>query len=173
MIKTYLLLISVFILTILIIGITIIIRNEGELVSKTDHSASLTDILFRSLDGNYTPIKTGDYEILIIFFNSTCDFCHEKARIFERKKNEIQGIKVVWISSEPQSEINQFLKEFNIEAENISILEDTEGYSYSHFDVRVTPTILHYNSAGSFVQKFPDDAPLGFIIDKIKNGVKR
>ena len=86
------------------------------------------------------------------------------------KKERFKDLKVYWISSEPQAEIQAFYKAYKFENLDFQFLEDREGFQYTEFNVSSTPTIMQFSPQGTFVREFPDDAPVGYILDQILKG---
>ena len=145
----------IVILFVIISGVVMILKKDGEIVIAKDQYADLNEVQFRTIDGEFTVIETNTHsDVLLVFFNSTCDYCHEKARIFKRKKEEFRNTRIFWISSEPSNYIQNFINEFDFEDQHVTFLEDREGYSYTHFNIISTPTILHYDSSGLSSKSF-------------------
>ena len=164
-----LLVIGIILTLLMIAGVVVIVKNESQLSMTNAPDTELPEVVFKNLKGQEVSIsKITQNDKLLLFFNSDCDYCQEKAKIFSRKKAETEGIDVYWISSEPYNNILNFYQEFNLDQDNFHFLEDSEGFSYTHFNIKSTPTFLHYDSKGKFIKKFPDDAPVGFILDQIK-----
>uniref|UniRef100_UPI004048337D peroxiredoxin family protein n=2 Tax=Roseivirga sp. TaxID=1964215 RepID=UPI004048337D len=168
--KKVALIISVFGILALLIFQIIKVANSNEIQTRDRIIAELPEVYFQTLNGENVLIpKSGAHEKLLVFYNSDCEYCQEKARIFSDKKDQSRNIDVYWISSEPLEKILSFIDEYNLSSQNFYFFEDRDGASYTHYLVKTTPTIFHYDKSGKFIQEFPNDAPVGYIFDKINN----
>lgn len=119
---------------------------------------SLPNVTLADLQSNPYPFSTTSGNKLLIFFNSQCDHCHELVNEFQ---SDMQGmaIPVYWISSEPAAYIKLFSKKYDLDQVPFITLQDTEGYSYTHFKIQTTPTLILFNHSGHVLlhsQSFPD-----------------
>ena len=144
------------------------VANSNEIQTRGDIISELPEVSFKMLNGQDVFIpKSGPTDKLLVFYNSDCEYCQEKAKIFSDKKDQSLDFDVYWISSEPLEKILSFIDQYNLLSENFYFLEDRDGASYTHFLVKTTPTLFHYDKSGRFIQEFPNDAPVGYIIDNI------
>jgi|UniRef100_UPI004047F954 thiol-disulfide isomerase/thioredoxin len=124
---------------------------------------------FYTLKGTIHDFGTDKRSKLLIFFNSTCDTCKEKARFYQKFSGNEEIFQVYLISNEDLPAIERFVFEFNLGHLNgVTVLQDKDGISYTDYFVRSNPTILLYNKDNSFDQSFSSEAPVGYIIDEIK-----
>lgn len=94
-------------------------------------------------------------DIVFIYFNSDCDYCHSEASKIEEKLLEFKNTQLVFISFEEKERIAKFARQYKLNnRENIVFLEDRKGEFSKLFDVHSIPYIVIYDSNGKLLKKF-------------------
>ena len=158
------------VLFLIVIGVGLSFYFFGSIMSKSFQfpTSIPNQITFKNLEGiSINPAEFSSGKHLFIFFHSECDICERKGELFKRKTQEINDFNVVWISNENREEVQGFAKTYNLlDSEKHLFLLDTEGYSFTEFQVPGTPILLFYNN-GELVKHFKNDAPVGYVVDQI------
>jgi peroxiredoxin len=141
----------------------------GESKNEQAFPMILPNVSFFTLEGEAYRMEFDKRKKLLIFFNSNCDTCRDKARFYKKFSEVDTKIQVYIISNEDILAIKQFNLEFDLDQiNNITVLQDKNGVCFTQYSIITTPTILLYNSDNSFEQSFSADTPIGYIIDKLK-----
>ena len=80
--------------------------------------------------------------IVVVFFNSECDYCQSEAEQLSELKSGIEDIRFLWISSEPIETIRHFQKANNLE--EITFLHDEQNKIAQEWGISTTPQFLIY-----------------------------
>ncbi len=104
---------------------------------------SLVKIEDESVFLSETP-DVGVQPIVITYFNTTCRFCQAEIRSFQQHAELLEKTKIILYSDEPQSVLDNFIKEFNIDTTKLAVKMDYEQKVRTYFDVLKVPTTFVY-----------------------------
>lgn len=126
----------------------------------------LPNVNFKALnDELYSIIPDSENLILVIFFNTACDHCVQQAEEISRSNLDFQSLRIFWVSNEEMKMIQAFSKTHQlIPSKHHIFLQDTEGYMFTEFKIRTTPTILLYSQNGSLKTSFEGFSPVNEIL---------
>jgi thiol-disulfide isomerase/thioredoxin len=125
-----------------------------------EFSLQLWDSSFVAVGGNYTKKP-----LVLIYFNSECEYCKSEAREVVENKKQLEGIDLLFISSEPLPHIKQF-------GDNIG-LSDLPNALFGKIDdetadkilgITSAPQLFIYNKEGKLTKQFKGSTKIEAII---------
>lgn len=110
---------------------------------------------FQALDGSLfkeSNLKTNKPTVLI-YFNSSCDFCQHKAKSIAQQIDTFKEIQLLFISEEPKKEIKAFAENYKLYNQlSITFLHDNTSTFAHRFDINTVPYTVIYNAEGNLIK---------------------
>lgn len=121
---------------------------------------------------SYREFKEANRPILMIYFNSECDYClHEIAEI-QRKIELFSSIELVFISSQTTEELCIHFKNSPLlNFKNVKICSCNGLKLYDWFGNLLAPTAIIYSKDGDLIRKFSGATAIDEIL-KVLNNIK-
>jgi|APTNR8051073442_1049403.scaffolds.fasta_scaffold03016_6 peroxiredoxin len=164
-----------FIASICIIISALVIR-EAKRASTSVSKAELKvenvfpSFIFKELDGGILNSLDmgGQKSIMIVLFNTTCDYCHDKMTKLIEYSSEFDHSQILFISSESIEDISKFRDQYKSEKLNIKFLHASFEEIQDSFPAKTIPAIWIYNRKKMLVKKIDDIVPMKIIVKYIR-----
>ncbi|MEQ9285513.1 MAG: redoxin domain-containing protein [Cyclobacteriaceae bacterium] len=91
---------------------------------------------------------------IIIFFNSTCDFCQNEAIDINANLERLMQIQIVMVSTESVEEIEAFRDKYKLLSENVHFARIKNDHVIPAFGSTSVPLILVYDASGKLLESF-------------------
>ncbi len=127
--------------------------------------------IFKELDGGILNSLDIDNQksIMIVLFNTTCDYCHDKMAKLIEYSSEFDHSLILFISSERIEEISKFRDQYKPEENlNIKFLHASFEQIQVSFPAKTIPAIWIYNRKKMLVKKIDDVVPMKIIVKYIR-----
>jgi thioredoxin-related protein len=120
--------------------------------------------------GSYTSEDVStNTTLVIIHFNSECEYCDEKAQQIKKYFLEFENSELLFVSSEEWTKLNAFASKHHLgEHSNVRILQSGEGEFNELFNTTALPAILIYNNFGHLVIKIDDLVSIKTVIKYLR-----
>lgn len=153
-------------LTTICFALTKLYHKWQLVIERGDHTGTFEEVesklpSFEFYDSKGQRITANDlkgsYSYVLVYFNSTCSSCDDKARQITHYISEFKKSEIIFVSSESQEDINQFSFRHELNRyENIRILRAPEETFYQYFGSSFTPGIFIYDSNHNEIIKIED-----------------
>ena len=112
--------------------------------------------------------------VIIIYYHSDCEYCIQQIENIEKRLTEFNNIFLVFVSDEPQKNINLFIENHKIlNNKNIAICSCDYIKMYEWFGDLSAPTIFIYNKNGILQKKYNGITRVDDILTIAKNEPKQ
>jgi thioredoxin-related protein len=107
--------------------------------------------------------------LVIIHFNSECEYCDEKAQQIKKYFLEFRDSELLFVSSEEWIKLKAFASKHHLdEHSNVRILQAGEGEFNKLFNTTALPAILIYDNRGHLVIKIDDLVSIKTVIKYLR-----
>jgi thiol-disulfide isomerase/thioredoxin len=123
--------------------------------------------LLYALDGKpYTEkdLPTVSRGRIVFFFDPYCDHCQKQATILRENPKVLEGIQLIWASTETVAAITEFRDKYLKGLSNLIVLQDRDYRFDSFFGYSVSPTIYVYDKAGRLKAVHREEVPLSTLL---------
>ncbi len=96
---------------------------------------------------------------IILFFDPYCDHCQKQAALLRQEAAKLQGIQLLWVSTETEEALKTFQKEHLAGLPGMIVLRDKDFRFDSFFGYSVAPTIYVYDKAGKLKAIHREEVP--------------
>lgn len=106
--------------------------------------------------------------ILLVYFNSECEFCNEEAEMIQQNIDKFSPIQLIFVSIENPDKIKEFAihhKLFNYD--KINFLSDTQVSFAPTFDVKSLPCLVLYDKDQHLIEKIKGQIKPEVLIEKL------
>lgn len=160
--KVYLFLFSIVIL--IVIMVSIIVRKN---TTENNELITLPSLSLLNINGEFTNsnfLANDKYKILV-FFSTDCFACSEELKSFTENSNNLEGIQIIFLSSNSLDSIQNFIWAYGNYSENV-FHDIDKGFS-KIMNINAFPSILIFNKNNVLMKKIVGAAPLEDIIKYI------
>lgn len=114
---------------------------------------------------------TPNTTLVIIHFNSECEYCDEKAQQINKYFLEFKNTELLFVSSEEWVKLDGFASKHHLdEHSNVKILQSRDGEFNKLFNTSALPSILIYDSSGHLVTKIDGLVNIKTVIKYLRAG---
>lgn len=106
--------------------------------------------------------------LLVILFNSECDFCQQEARDIQSNIEALGETKVLMVSTESFRQIQDFQKRFKLIHPNIQLARIEPEKAHQKFGKFSFPKLFLYNPEGDLIETFNGRTKMSTIIGELK-----
>lgn len=96
---------------------------------------------------------------IVFFFDPYCDHCQKQATFLRQDAAKLQGIQLIWVSTETEEALKKFQKEYLSDLPGVVLLRDKDFRFDSFFGYSVAPTIYVYDRAGKLKAIHREEVP--------------
>ncbi len=137
-----------FLIIDLIVVILIMLRPSEERLYVNDFIGKLK---LKPIEASPMQIDASGVPIIIVHFNSQCDECQNEAAELSRTMEEFKNTRFILISSEEETVIRQFEKDFHLNAPNITVARITATAEAERFSL---PHTFVFGRDGNFIREY-------------------
>lgn len=113
---------------------------------------------------------TANRPLILLYFNSTCEFCRAEAREIKNKIESFKEIQLVFVSTEEKIDIKNFAEENGLcENANVVFLQDTNMEFSRIFDVKSVPVTYLYNQHRQLMGEFKGAVNVASMVEALQN----
>lgn len=94
----------------------------------------------------YTNTDIEHEKVLLVYFNTECDFCKEEVGEFKSRIKELSDLQLLLVSEESQATLQEFVKNNNLNQKPFTVLQSVDNQFYKTFGATSTPYALIYQS---------------------------
>ena len=147
--KTTLKRLIIIFIALLFIAVGYLFINKASEKKETQRRiAVIPEFHFQGLDGapfTNTSLKANQ-TIVFVYFNSECGYCQDEAQHIHAHLEELNGIQLIFVSTESTEVIRQFANEYQLlDTKNVIFVSDTYYMFTKSFDATSIPYTLIYN----------------------------
>jgi thiol-disulfide isomerase/thioredoxin len=125
----------------------------------------LPHLAFKNLDGSTATTRDLPPATVLILFNTDCDHCQREAKSIYENLDSFKGYTLQFIASDPEQNILQFAREYQLENQPNIRFGRAEGSDvYMNFGSIPTPAIYVYSKERRFIKSFMGETPVEQII---------
>jgi hypothetical protein len=147
-------LIIIFIALLFIAVGYLFINKASEKKEAQRRIAVIPEFHFQGLNGapfTNTNLKANQ-TIVFVYFNSECGYCQDEAQHIHTHLNKLNGIQLIFVSTESTEAIRQFANEYQLlNAENVTFVSDADHLFTKSFDATSIPYTLVYDASHRLV----------------------
>lgn len=150
--KIIIIIISLGITTTIIISINSNSDLEDKLVSLSDFPINNLVFLDNSLF-SYSETKS-EKNLIIIYYNSTCQVCIEEIKQLNDKK-KLEDLEFILVSNEPIDKIKAFIKPYdNLKDKDVLFLHDKNSFFSREMNINSIPQSFIFSKEKILIKKF-------------------
>lgn len=164
-----------FVLVLLAISLAVFYKakevKEKVATFETKDVSELPEFSFTTLKDRVFTNKglSNDKSLVVIYFNSGCEYCDEKAKQVAYYSKEFKNSIVLFISSEDKSAITKFTQKHKLaEYDNYIMLQSQNNGFYKAFGTDFIPAVLVFSSKGKLLVKIDDVVPIKTVIKYVR-----
>ncbi|MFT7156745.1 MAG: thioredoxin-related protein [Parvicella sp.] len=155
---------------LLFISLTLIYLTYSTFSRKHEISRSLENLSvnhFKNLDGQYFDLALikNDAPLVLIYFNSECDYCQSEARDIKENIKELKNTELLMVSAETSESIKQFKVDFQLDEDNIHFARVDEGDVFDTFGSVSVPALFVYDKEGKLVKSFKGKTKISVVLE--------
>jgi thioredoxin-related protein len=103
--------------------------------------------------------------LLLIYFNSECEYCNAEAKEIVEKQEQLEGIEMIFISLEPFHKIKQFGDSIGLtHLPNVLLGKIDEQTADEILGITSAPQLFIYNKEGQLTKQFKGSTKIEAII---------
>jgi peroxiredoxin len=147
-----------------------IYSSVKKLKKKEEMSASISEVpqfVFLNVDSSAVSVNASftEHPLVIIYFNSECDYCREEAQTISDSIVLFDGIELLFISMEPLGVIEDFAEEKALENHNhVAFGQIDETVLNDVLGIITAPQLFIYNREGKLTKQFKGSTKIEAII---------
>lgn len=154
---------GLFLLTI-IAGCTKKPKEETSANTTAPIANDLPRFQVRLLDGTILEGKQLQTPAVLVLFQPDCDHCQREAQQIEKNLSAFRNYTLYFVSSAPESQIQQFQSNYKLTRENIFFGWTTTENILNTFGPIDAPSIYIYSRAGKLVQEFNGEVAIEVVL---------
>ncbi|WP_299363042.1 peroxiredoxin [Winogradskyella sp.] len=131
-------------------------HNIQKKIDSAERLETIPDFEFQSLEDDIFTKDSlkANMPTLLIYFNSTCDFCQHEAKSIVEHLEDFKNVQLLFISEEPKHSIKTFAVDYKLyNQQNITFLHDNTHKFTDRFDANTIPYLLVYNEKGKLIKR--------------------
>ncbi len=147
-----------------------IFSSVNRLKKKAALAAAISEMpgfVFLDMDSSSVSVDKGftDKALIMIYFNSKCDYCREEAHAISDHIELFNGMELLFLSREPLDAIRNFAAERGLSNhENISFGKINGVVANDILGVNTTPQLYIYNRSGQLTKQFKGETKIETIV---------
>lgn len=161
----------IFLLLTVVIILIILISRRGSIPLFEIAEDELPDFKFSLINGDFiqsSDFKTDKY-ILLLFFNSECDYCIHEIEALTDSISWLNQCRILLISHEDSMKIASFYRQYRLaDYPDIQVAYTTEEEVNKLFKVYINPTLYVYHPDRRMIKYKPGPVTVSDIIKYIK-----
>lgn len=106
--------------------------------------------------------------VIVFFFDPYCDHCEKQAEWIKKDLKKLDGITLLWVSTEALEEINSFAKKYFPSSSNTIFCGDGEFMFDQWFGYSEVPSIYVYDKNRNRVKAFDKETPVEELLKPLK-----
>ncbi len=117
----------------------------------------IPEFSFLNMDSVRVSVKNtpGSGPLILIYFNSECSHCKNEADQIVDGQDRLDGIKILFLSTEPLKKIKAFDKQFGLTKVNgLNLGKIDEITAFDVLGITTSPQIYIYNHEGNLKKQF-------------------
>lgn len=112
---------------------------------------------------------TANRPLILLYFNSTCEFCRAEAREIKNRIESFKEIQLVFVSTEEKIDIKKFAEEYRLcENANVVFLKDTNMEFSRIFGIKSVPVTYIYNQHRQLMREFKGAVKVASMIEALQ-----
>lgn len=159
-------------LAVLIVALVgwMIMSSVNSMVKKKEIAVAIGEVpkfILLNTDSSSVPVNSGNTgnPLVIIYFNSGCDYCSEEAQAISDNIELFDEIELLFLSLEPLKDIRDFAKNKGLRNhDHVSFGQIDDATANDVLGITSAPQFFIYNAAGKLTKQFKGSTKIEALI---------